>query len=66
MKYLSDYTQKEIEEAFRERNQKDAVLPIRISKKAKEIIESAASEEDLDVSVFIRKAVEKEVIRLSK
>jgi hypothetical protein len=66
MKYLSDYKEEEIENAFRERTPKDTALLLKLSSKAKTLIEQAAFEEDLDASVFIRRAVEKEIIRLSK
>ena len=60
------YTEEQIKKAFREREAKTTALLVRVQPKAKEIIEAAAYELDLDTAEFVRQALEEKLLKLIK
>lgn len=54
----------DVVDAFRERIPKDTAILVRISKRAKSMIERAALQEDIETSLFIRKAIEEKVLEV--
>lgn len=63
---LSEFTQEEIDDVFRELTEKGTTLILRLSKGSKSVIEQAAKESDMTMSKFIRKVIKKEIVRLYK